>query len=314
MRRMNLLTLMLIFAVQSAFAQYDREQAMTVAKINGIDIAYTVAQPKNEGMTNPAVETPTVLLIMGLTGSHRLWDQALVNGLVDGGYTVVLFDNRDTGQSARLDELGNPTLWWQMLKSVVGLDVDAPYSLRDMANDAVGVLDELDIEKAHVVGASMGGMIAQIVAAEHTDRVLSLTSIMSTTGAPHLPEATGDAQGDLLDLGDSEGEEATARLHDFGIHPEALPRQLMAIISAGDRSEQVKTISVPTLVQHGADDPLLPPPHGEHTASLIEGSRYVVYEGMAHDTPEAVVPLLVNDMVEHFGQSDVNRVSQSGAD
>jgi len=286
-----LLCLLLSWPTQ---AQYHRDQPMTVAEINGIDIAYTVAGE---------ADAPPVLLIMGLTASHRLWDENFVNGLVDAGYQVVLFDNRDTGDSSRLDYLGTPTLWWEMLKNMVGFDVNAPYSLQDMAADSMAVLDQLDIEQAHIVGASMGGMIAQIIAAEYAPRTLSLVSIMSTTGAPHLPEAEEQAADGLMGIADSEGD-VTVQLHEMGIYPEAMPRQLMAIIAAGDRSEQVRTISSPTLVLHGEDDTLLPPPHGAHTHELIAGSTYVTYTDMGHNMPAPVVPLLVAEMVSHFENAD----------
>jgi len=156
---------------------------MTVDTLNGIDIAFTSAgQP----------QAPAVLMIMGLGASHRLWPEALVNNIIDAGYRVVLLDNRDTGESATLEELGDPLLWWTFIKLRLGFDLDAPYTLSDMAADAVAVLDRLDIDAAHVVGASMGGMIAQVLSAEHPDRVLTLTSIMSTTGARHLPEASSN--------------------------------------------------------------------------------------------------------------------------
>ena len=274
----------------AATAQYSRDQAMTIDTLNGIQIAHTQAGEPGQ---------PAVLLIMGLTGSHRLWGEDFVNGLVDQGYRVVLFDNRDTGQSARLDNLGEPTLWWELIKNTLGFGVSAPYSLRDMADDAVAVLDHLAIEEAHIIGASMGGMIAQIVAGTYPERATSLVSIMSTTGAPHLPEPTDEAQGQLEGIGET-GEDQTAALHDFGIHPEAFGRQLMAIIDAGDRTEQVKQIKVPTLVQHGADDPLLPPAHGEHTAQTIPGAQYKVYANMAHDMPAEVVPALIADIVAHI--------------
>ncbi len=276
------------------YAKYNRDQPMTMAELNGIDIAYTVVGGS---------AAPPVLLVMGLMGSHRLWGEDLVNGLTEAGYRVILFDNRDTGDSARLDELGTPTIWWEMIKSMIGFDVNAPYSLNDMADDAIAVLDELGIEQAHIVGASMGGMIAQIIAAEYASRSLTLVSIMSTTGAPHLPEAEEQASDGLLEIADSE-EDATAQLHEIGIYPDAMPRQLMAIISAGDRSEQVRTITVPTLVLHGADDTLLPPPHGEHTHQMISGSRYVVFDGMGHNLPEPVVPKVVAEMVDHFQAAD----------
>ena len=289
-----LLFVVLAFALTSADARYSRDKETNVATINEVELAYVVAGD---------VEATPIMLIMGLTASHRLWNESFVHGLVDAGYRVVMFDNRDTGDSERLDRLGEPTLWWEMIKNVIGIGVDPAYTLNDMAADAVGVMDELGIKSAHVVGASMGGMIAQIVAAEYPERTRSLVSIMSTTGAPHLPEAEEQAADGLEGLGEAEGD-AMAQLREMGLYPEAMPRQLVAIVAAGDRSEQVKTISVPTLVQHGINDTLLPPPHGEHTAELIEGSKYVVYEGMGHDMPEEVVPTLVADIVAHVTAAD----------
>jgi pimeloyl-ACP methyl ester carboxylesterase len=168
-----------------------------------------------------------------------------------------------------------------------------------MADDSMAVLDALEIPKAHIVGASMGGMIAQIIAAEYPHRSISLVSIMSTTGAPHLPEAEASAQDDLQGLADTEGD-ATAQMNEIGIYPAAMPRQLMAIIAAGDRSEQVQGITVPTLVLHGEDDTLLPPPHGRHTHELIEGSKLVIYPGMGHNLPVEVVPQIISAMSAHF--------------
>ncbi|MEQ9451768.1 MAG: alpha/beta hydrolase [Pseudomonadales bacterium] len=274
-------------------APYSHDKAMNVAVINNIDIGYVVAGE---------VDAPAVMLIMGLTASHRLWPEALVNGLVDAGYRVVLFDNRDTGDSARLDQLGTPVLWWEMVKNTLGFDVNAPYTLGDMADDTIGVMDELGIERAHIVGASMGGMIAQTLAARYPERTRSLVSIMSTTGAPHLPEAEDEAGEGLQNLGDSAGEVA-ANLRAMGMYPEAMPRQLMAIIAAGDRTAEVAGIRAPTLVVHGAVDPLLPLAHGEHTHQTISHSAYEVYAEMAHDFPEDVVPKLVARMSEFFRNS-----------
>jgi len=292
MKRLTILVgaLGMLLWASIAQADYSRDQAMTKINVNGVEIAYTQAGD---------VSAPPVLLVMGLTASHRLWGEDFVNGIIDAGYRVVLFDNRDTGESARLDALGTPTLWWQMLKATIGLDVDAPYSLNDMAADAIAVLDALQIERAHIVGASMGGMIAQIIAADYPERTKSLVSIMSTTGAPHLPEAQGGAGNDLLELGDSEGD-VQAQLEEMGMFPDAMPRQLMAIISAGDRSEAVSRIKAPTLVLHGEDDNLLPKEHGQHTHELISGSEFIVYQGMGHDMPAQVVPLMLQAMAEHF--------------
>jgi pimeloyl-ACP methyl ester carboxylesterase len=281
----------------AATALYSRNQPVTVAPLNGIDIAY-----KTVGET----DDPPVLMVMGLTASHRLWGEDVINGLVASGYRVILFDNRDTGDSSFLDELGTPMLWWEFLKSAIGFDIDAPYSLQDMAADGIAVLDQLNIERAHVVGASMGGMISQVIAAEHGDRALSLVSIMSTTGAPHLPEPEDQASETLLEMGSSDGD-AAARLHGMGISPEAMPRQLLAIMSAGDRSAQVSEIAVPTLVLHGEDDTLLQPEHGQHTHELITGSKFVVYEEMGHNMPAEVVPELVAEMVNHFTANDPDR-------
>ncbi len=284
------LALAVLLIASSAQGRYSRDQAMTIEHLNGIKIAYTTAGDMDD---------PAVLMVMGLTGSHRLWGEDLINGLANAGYRVILFDNRDTGDSARLDGLGTPTLWWELFKNWAGFEVDAPYSLTDMAEDGISVLDALGVTQAHVIGASMGGMIAQIIAAEHPGRTLSLVSIMSTTGAAHLPPAEDQASDGLLNIASAEGD-ASSQLQDMGIYPEAMPRQLLAIIAAGDRTAQVQTITTPTLVLHGEDDTLLPPAHGEHTHNNIAGSRYVVYPGMGHDMPADVVPLIVADMVEHF--------------
>ncbi len=272
------------------FAEYNRDQAMTKVTANGIDIAYTLASSDS---------APTVLLITGLSASHRLWDEDFVNGIVDAGYRVVLFDNRDTGESTRLDDLGNPSLLWLTVKATLGFAVDAPYSLNDMAADAIGLLNALNIERAHIVGASMGGMIAQIIAADYPQRAQSLVSIMSTTGASHLPRAQGDSQGGLLQVADTEGE-MQAELEENGMFPSAMPRQVTAIVAAGDRSDKVSQISAPTLVIHGAQDNLMPKEHGQHTHELIKGSKFIVVEGMGHDLPPKVVPQIVQEMDQHF--------------
>ena len=166
-------------------------------------------------------------------------------------------------------------------------------------------MDALQVDSAHVVGASMGGMIAQVVAAQYPDRVLSLTSIMSTPGfSDHLPPP-GELGGELSESPQDETEEETkARLEGFGFHMDAIPRQLMAIVKAGDRSDQVKTITAPTLVMHGKDDTLIPMAHGEYTAEIIDGAEFVAFDGMGHNFPEAVMPQLVGFLVAHLeGQS-----------
>lgn len=267
------------------------------AQVNDIDIAYKVLGDK---------ENPAVLMIMGLGGSHILWGDNLPNQLVEAGYQVVLFDNRDVGESQRLDEQGNPTIWWEFIKDKLGFGVNAPYELGDMASDTIGLMDELRLEQAHIVGASMGGMIAQVLAARYPERVISLTSIMSTPGfADHLPpagEMGGFAESEVAET----EAEAKARLENFGFYLDALPRQIMAILKSGDRSEEVKTISAPTLVMHGKDDTLIPIAHGEYTAELIEGSTFVAFEGMGHNLPPAVLPAIVSSMLAHMGSQKLS--------
>ena len=275
----------------NTYSAYSVEQKTTSVDINGVSIAYTTAGKK---------EDPTVLMIMGLMASHKVWGEEIVNDLVDSGYQVVLFDNRDTGDSEKLDRLGRPNLYWKFFLSSLGFDFSAPYTLNDMANDGVALLEYLDIDEAHIVGASMGGMIAQIIAANFPEKTKSLVSIMSSTGAPHLSEMSERNESTFRNIEEIDSDNARS----YGFFPEAMPRQLTAIFKAGDRSEIVKSISVPTLVQHGEEDTLLPIDHGEHTAELIEGSRFKAYKNMGHNLPPEVLPLVIEDMVNFFKERD----------
>ena len=283
-----------LFAASTVQAAYDRDMPMLQTSNGDIEIAYLSVGDEQA--------TP-ILIVMGLSASHRIWDPALINGLLDGGYRVILLDNRDTGESSRVEGKGKLWLWWQLLKSQIGLSVDSPYTLADMAGDAVAVLDTLDIEQAHVIGASMGGMIAQIIAYDHSERTKSLTSIMATTGAPHLPPP-GKAQRDGIDKMNKSSEDEAARLEALGFFTSALPNQVTAIFNAGDRTERVQQISVPTLVLHGANDPLLPLAHGEFTAENITGSTFKVYQDMAHNMPDEIIPIMVSDMLSHLNAVD----------
>ncbi len=272
------------------------------ATVNNIEIAYKVIGKE---------DNPPVLMIMGLGASHILWGDNLVMQLVEAGYRVVLFDNRDTGDSQRLDEFGQPLIWWQLLKARFGFEVDADYTLEDMAQDSIALLDKLEIEQAHIVGASMGGMIAQVVAANHPARVLSLVSIMSTPGfGGHLPPPSTDANDQITNMAKDEVDNK-AGLRQIGIYTESMPRQIMAILKSGDRTEAVKTISAPTLVLHGVDDALIPLPHGEYTASLITGSKFVALEGMGHNMPEQVLPKILSNMVQHMESADRSVLTDS---
>tara|TARA_Y100001936_G_C16051269_1_gene657967 strand:- start:838 stop:1710 length:873 start_codon:yes stop_codon:yes gene_type:complete len=286
-----LLVTLLFLASFNIHSDYTINQPTDLININGVSIAYTTAGEE---------ENPSVLMIMGLMGSHKVWGEEIVNGLVDSGYRVILFDNRDTGESENLDRLGKPNLYWKFVMSYLGVNFSSPYTLTDMALDGIGVLDHLEIEKAHIVGASMGGMIAQIIASEFPERTKSLVSIMSTTGAPHLSEMSESNEQNFNNAGGWDKESA----HSYGFYPEAMPRQVTAIWKAGDRSEQVRSIKVSTLVQHGINDTLLPPDHGEHTAQLISNSKLKIYENMGHNLPAEVLPFVIDDMVNFFKSQD----------
>ena len=286
-----LLVLLLWFSSLNIYSDYTTDQPTDLININGVSIAYTTAGEE---------ENPAVLMIMGLMASHKVWGDEIVNGLVDQGYRVILFDNRDTGESENLDRLGKPNLYWKFAMSYLGVDFSSPYTLTDMALDGIGVLDHLEIEEAHIVGASMGGMIAQTIAYKFPERTKSLVSIMSTTGAPHLSQMSERNEQNFNNAGDWDAEAA----HSYGFYPEAMPRQVTAIMKAGDRSEQVRSIKVSTLVQHGINDTLLPPDHGEHTAQLINNSKLKIYENMGHNLPPEVLPLVIDDMVKFFKSQD----------
>ena len=290
------LVLCLFAQTGTVVADYDPDGPMFTTRNDDVDIAYSVVGDE---------QAEPILIVMGLAASHRVWNPAIINGLVDGGYRVVLLDNRDVGQSSRIDGRGKLWLGWQLLKYQIGWKVNSPYTLNDMAADAVSVLDELKIERAHVIGASMGGMISQVIAYEHPARAQSLVSIMSTTWAPHLP-APGKAQQDgISDMNESSDDEA-ARLEQLGFYTSALPNQVTAILNAGDRTERVAQITAPTLVLHGANDKLLTVEHGRHTAETIAGASFKVYENMGHNLPDDIVPVMVRDMLGHLRRHPIN--------
>ena len=280
-----------------ARAEYSRtyleSHPLQMAAVGELDIAYRIVEP--------GPDKPKAVVIMGLGGSNVAWGDALISGLANGGYEILLLDNRDTGDSTRFDDWGQPVLWWELLKYRLGFSVNAPFTLNDMGADIAGLMDAVGYDEAHIVGASMGGMIAQIVAAQYPEKTRSLISIMSTTNAPHLPPPTEEAEKRLRNLATGEAEaDREQSIRDRGFYPESMQRHLMAIFKTGDRSDEVATIAAPTLVLHGADDGLVPPEHGRHTASLIKESRFLLIEGMAHDMPEDIIPLLVDEMTGHM--------------
>lgn len=269
---------------------------------------------------------PPILLVMGLGAQLTLWPIELVEALVARGYRVIRYDNRDIGLSTKMESAGVPSIRWMMLKSIIGLPVRPPYRLADMAADGVALLSALGIERAHIVGASMGGMITQHIGASHGARALSLTSIMSTTGNRRLPKAdpkavaaltNRPASGDpetLIGFGkaaaraiagngfpfDEERTDARVRA-DFArsYYPAGFMRQLAAIIADGDRSAMLARITAPTLVIHGEDDPLVPLAGGEDTARHIRGARLVTYPGMGHDLPLPLIEPMADAIADH---------------
>ena len=289
-----LITLCLPLLGQAEYSRtYLDSYPLQMAVVGELDIAYRIVEPDPD--------KPKAVVIMGLGGSNVAWGDALISGLANGGYEILLLDNRDTGASTRFDEWGQPVLWWELLKYRLGFSVNAPFTLNDMGADIAGLMDAVGYTEAHIVGASMGGMIAQIVAAEYPEKTRSLISIMSTTNAPHLPPPTDEAEMRLRNLATGEAEaDREQSIRDRGFYPESMQRHLMAIFKTGDRSDEVATISAPTLVLHGADDGLVPPEHGRHTASLIQVSRFLLIEGMAHNMPEDIIPLLVDEMIGHM--------------
>ena len=257
-------------------------------------------------------ENPAVLLVMGLGAQMTAWPENYCKQLSERGYFVIRFDNRDVGLSTWFDDAGEPNMNRTYLSALFGRKIKAPYSLSDMADDAVGVLDSLGVEKAHLMGASMGGMIVQRFALNLPERVISLCSIMSTPRfirpeyqltvelmEPDSGTRDGRIESGLKAAGLLHGEkfplpenlrELVAASIDRAWHPSGTTRQLTAILSDGDRRPELMTLSIPTTVIHGTADRLVPPKAGKETAEAIKGSRLVEIEGMGHSMPEETWP------------------------
>ena len=284
---------------------------------NGIEIEY-------DDHGEPGA--PPVLLVMGLGAQMTLWPQELVDALTQRGFRVIRYDNRDIGLSHKFDGAKAPGFVRHMLMARLGMKPRVPYTLADMADDGIGLLDALGIDKAHIVGASMGGMIAQHMAFSHPERVLSLTSIMSTTGNRKLPAGSREAMAVLTKRPESMDEEVLVE-HGLRVsraigspgypgdadrirersratirrsfYPQGMPRQLAAIIADGDRRERLQSVTAPTLVIHGADDPLVPLAGGEDTARSIAGARLKTVPGMGHDLPLELVDEIADAVATH---------------
>jgi pimeloyl-ACP methyl ester carboxylesterase len=274
--------------------------------------------------------SPAVLLVMGLAMPAAAWPEEFIDRLLGHGLRVVCFDNRDCGASSRVRTVRPQNLQLALTRALLRLPVHAPYTLDDMARDAAGVLDALGVSRAHVVGVSMGGMIAQVLAARMPERVASLTSIMSSSGnpSPHVAFGSPRALRVLLKrpgrLDDVEAmadhlmyvfgvigspgyraeprmlREHMRRIARRGYDPAGATRQLLAILASGDRRPLLERITAPTLVIHGADDPLVPVAAGVDTARHIRGAQLMVVPGMGHDFAPSLQPLLADTIAAHI--------------
>jgi pimeloyl-ACP methyl ester carboxylesterase len=279
---------------------------------------------------------PAILLIMGFSAQMTLWPVALCEGLAERGYRVIRFDNRDIGLSEKLHHHGSANAMEAFAKAASGQPIKSAYVLNDMADDAVHLLDALGIKKAHIVGASMGGMIAQLVALNHPEKTLSLTSIMSSTGRPGLPPGKPEAMA-VLTTPPANLERETRIAHAMKIwrtigsqpnyaaddvelrgmaerevdrtpyYPDGISRQLVAILASPPRHEMLKGVKAPTLVMHGADDPLVSIEAGKDTAACIPGSRLKIIAGMGHDFTSKLVPVFVREISDFVSEVDAKR-------
>jgi pimeloyl-ACP methyl ester carboxylesterase len=290
--------------------------AAAYAKSNGIELCYdTFGDPK----------APPLVLIMGLAAQMIAWDEEFCAQLAARGYHVVRFDNRDAGRSTRLDSAGIPNVTAALMAAAQGQPVQAPYLLRDMADDVVGLMDALSIPAAHVIGASMGGAIAQTLALHHSARLRTLTSIMSTTSARDLPPPTPAAlevlfsppPSDLaayvahharvwrvLRAGSFPLDEArdpirARQIFERGLSPGGAARQMIAMVASGSRREALAAVRVPTLVIHGDADPLVPLACGIDTAESVHGSKLVIVKGMGHALSIPFWPQIIEAIAAH---------------
>ncbi len=288
----------------------------TLVKVNNIELCYdTFGDPKD----------PAMLLIMGLGSQMIRWADVLCEQLAALGFWVIRYDNRDVGKSTKFEDAGVPNVIALRFQREQGEPMDVPYKVLDMAQDAVGLLDELKVDAAHVVGVSMGGMIAQAVAIHYPERVRTLTSIMSATGNPNLPPPKPEALmllqqappttrdeyieyavnrqrilcGTRYPIDETYVRDLAARSFDRGIYPEGTARQLAAVLASGNRKPALQAVKIPTLVIHGDADPLVPVEGGKDTAGAIPGAKLVIIEGMGHDIPASLAPQIIKPIIEH---------------
>ena len=302
-------------------------QPPQLARANGIELCYEI-------FGDPAAEP--MILIMGLGAQMIHWDDDFCRQLAARGFRVIRFDNRDIGKSSHLSG-GKRLTAMELLKlRFLKIPVQAPYKLRDMAEDTVGLMDVLGIKSAHLVGASMGGMIAQEIAISFPQRVRSLTSIMSTTGNPRLPQASREAMAILvapppatreeyldrfaktwkvLRVGSFPEDEAldlarAKRTYERGLNPAGAGRQLRAVLASGSRKERLHAVKAPTLVIHGTVDPLVRPEGGKDTAASIPGAKLLMIPGMGHALPIPFWPQIIDAIDKHAKETSSKATNQ----
>jgi pimeloyl-ACP methyl ester carboxylesterase len=281
------------------------------AKANGIDIAYE---------TFGDASKPALLLVMGLGAQMIAWDDDFVQKLVDRGFYVIRYDNRDVGLSSKIEGGPRP----DVAAATKGDSSSASYTLDEMADDGIALLDALGIAKAHIVGASMGGMIVQALAIRHPEHVLSVAAIMSTTGNRAVGQPTPEAMAALTSpppksreeamdnairstgiiapsvaINEAKVREAAGRAYDRSFYPVGMARQLVGIMASPDRTEGLKGVKAPTVVIHGEADTLVTPSGGKATAEAIPGAKLVMVPNMGHNLPEQAVPTVVDAIVEN---------------
>ncbi len=286
---------------------------MPKVKINNIEIEYeTIGDPTSKPL----------LLIAGLGSQLLAWSDEICENLADRGFFVIRFDNRDIGLSTKFEDAGLPNFMEINTAYTRGELPKVPYNLEDMADDAIGVLDALNIDKAHICGASMGGMIAQVIAYKHPSRVRSLTIIMSTTGNPTLPQAKPEIMAqffapvpseretyieemvkrDSLIQGtfaydEDQGRDYRTKEYDRSYYPEGIARQLAAMAVPGNIKPKISAIQAPTLVIHGREDPFNSIEAGKEIASTIPGAELLILDGMGHSFPREIMPRIINALV-----------------
>jgi pimeloyl-ACP methyl ester carboxylesterase len=288
--------------------------------VNGVEIAW-------DSFGDPSA--PPLILIMGLGAQMVAWDNAFCARLAEaGGHRVIRFDNSDIGHSTHLSHLGIPDIQALMLQVMAGKPLAVPYTLRDMAEDCIGLLDALGIARAHIVGASMGGAIGQEMAIHHPERMRSFTSIMSTTGDPTLPPPTPEAMAVLFSptplsfdaylphykkiwrvlrgpdfpLDEARDTERAQLTFLRGLNPSGVARQLAAILASGNCKPALRDVRVPTLVIHGDADPLVPVACGVDVADAIAGAQLLRIPRMGHALPISMWPQIIDAIAAHTGQ------------